>query len=157
MAHLHNIIKGMRQNFYLHKLDATSRKIWQKKGKILFPECPEFLEDSFYSLFSNRAVLHDCVFPDLFSTDRKWHQQELGIIWQTASFQRMLTHAPLLTSQLAVKTWKGNSKGLQRAHWVVVVHGEHVLSHAAKLHHNVVSCKKGHKNNAFSLFICSPY
>lgn len=75
----------------------------------------------------------------------KQHQQELGIIWQTASFERMLTHAPLLTSQLAVKTGKGNGKGLQCTHWVVVVHGEHVLSHAAKLHHDVVSCERGQK------------
>lgn len=84
----------------------------RKKRKILFPERPEFLEDSFYVLFRNRVVLHNCIFPDLFSMDCKWQWQELGIIWQTASFERMLTHAPLLTSQLAVKTWKGNSKGL---------------------------------------------
>lgn len=111
MAHLHNIIKNMRQNLYLHKLDATSRKIWQKKRKT-FPECPDFLEGSFHFLSSDPVVLRNFIFPDLFSTDHGWHQQELGIVWQTASSERMLYHTPLLTSQLAVKTRKGNSKGL---------------------------------------------
>lgn len=52
----------------------------KKKKENIFPECPEFLEDSFYFLFSNRVILHNYIFPALSSMDHKWHQQELGII-----------------------------------------------------------------------------
>lgn len=45
---------------------------------------------------------------------------------------------PLLAGQLAVEAGQGNGEGLQRTQRVVVVHGEHILSHAAKLHHDVV-------------------
>lgn len=48
------------------------------------------------------------------------------------------TGRPLLAGQLAVEAGQGNGKGLQRAQRVVVIHGEHVLCYAAKLHHDVV-------------------
>ena len=48
------------------------------------------------------------------------------------------TRRPLLAGQLAVEAGQGNGKGLQRTQRVVVIHGEHVLCYAAKLHHDVV-------------------
>lgn len=48
------------------------------------------------------------------------------------------TRRPLLACQLAVEARQGNGKSLQSAQRVVVIHGEHVLSYAAKLHHDVV-------------------
>ena len=48
------------------------------------------------------------------------------------------TRWPLLAGQLAVEAGQGNGKGLQRTQRVVVIHGEHVLCYAAKLHHDVV-------------------
>ena len=48
------------------------------------------------------------------------------------------TRQPLLAGQLAVEAGQGNGKGLQRTQRVVVIHGEHVLCYAAKLHHDVV-------------------
>lgn len=49
----------------------------------------------------------------------------------------------LFAGQFAVETGKGDAKGLKRTHRVVVVHGEHILRHTAKLHHDVVHCKTG--------------
>lgn len=46
MAHLHNITENVRMDFYLQKLDATSRKIYKQKKTPIFPEYPEFLKDS---------------------------------------------------------------------------------------------------------------
>lgn len=45
---------------------------------------------------------------------------------------------PLFTGQLAVEAGQGDGEGLQGTQRVVVIHGEHVLCHTAKLHHNVV-------------------
>lgn len=44
----------------------------------------------------------------------------------------------LLTGQFAVEAGESNSEGLQRTHGVVIVHGEDVFSHTAKLHHDVI-------------------
>lgn len=66
-----------------------------------------------------------------------------------ASFSRKVVLAAVglglgssFTSQLAVKTGQGNGKSLKCTHWVVVVHGENVFSHTAKLHHYIVSWER---------------
>lgn len=47
----------------------------------------------------------------------------------------------LLAGQLAVEAGESDSKSLQGAHGVVIVHGEDVFCHTAELHHNVVRCR----------------
>ena len=44
----------------------------------------------------------------------------------------------LFTRQLAVKARQCYSEGLQCAHGVPVVHGEHVVGHSSELHDDVV-------------------
>ena len=46
------------------------------------------------------------------------------------------------TSQLPVKTAQGNSKCLNSAHWVAVIHRENIFCHSAKLHNNIINYKK---------------
>lgn len=46
----------------------------------------------------------------------------------------------LLARQLAVKARQADGEGLKSAHGIVVVQGEDVLGHSAKLHDDVVDC-----------------
>lgn len=48
-----------------------------------------------------------------------------------------------LTGQFAIEGGEGDGEGLQGAQREAVVHGEDVLCHTAKLHHDVVVCKGG--------------
>ena len=46
------------------------------------------------------------------------------------------------TSQLPIKTTQGNSKCLNSAHWVAVIHRENIFCHSAKLHNDIINYKK---------------
>ena len=46
------------------------------------------------------------------------------------------------TSQLPIKTAQGNSKCLNSAHWVAVIHRENIFCHSAKLHNDIINYKK---------------
>lgn len=48
-----------------------------------------------------------------------------------------------LAGQLAVEARQADGEGLEGAHGVVVVQGEDVLGHTAKLHDDVVGCREG--------------
>ena len=52
-----------------------------------------------------------------------------------------------LAGQFAVKAGQANGEGLQGTHGVVVVQGEHVLCHSAKLHDDVVRCQGKKKDS----------
>lgn len=46
-----------------------------------------------------------------------------------------------LTSQFAIEGGERDGEGLQGTHREAIVHGEYVLCHPTKLHHNVVLWK----------------
>lgn len=48
----------------------------------------------------------------------------------------------LFTGQLPIEAGEGDGKGLHGTQGVVVVHGEGVVCHTPKLHHDVVSCRR---------------
>lgn len=62
--------------------------------------------------------------------------QELGERMGTA-----WSSVELLAGQLPIKAGESDGKGLHGAQWVVVVHGEGIICHTSKLHHNVISCR----------------
>lgn len=46
-----------------------------------------------------------------------------------------------LTGQLTIEGGQGDSKSLHGTQGEAVIHGEDVLGHAAKLHHDVILCE----------------
>lgn len=66
-----------------------------------------------------------------------WH-----ILWieGVSSDHQAHQHASL-TGQFAVEGWEGDGKGLQGTQREAIIHGEDVLGHTPKLHHDVVLWK----------------